>query len=223
MRWPRTCDAMILRFWMAYALTGTVCIVIGLFNKKLRTLAPLGILLVALAALDGYAEKWGDLKVLNFAWTDILLLILFLLSYGYLSIYLISKRLNVGPSQAVWASASHILLAWFVGLACLSLMLSSEENPAFTLLVFLALVCVLHVPTFAAFRNRFMRAAGTVSNQSSRAHDESKALSWIALVILAVPFLAAFAFQFSGAGDWRLIVPNAAISGAVWGLFRLSR
>jgi hypothetical protein len=208
---------------MAYIIAGTLCIIIGLCSKALKTLVSLGLVLVALAMLNGYVEKWSELKSFNFVGTEILLLAVFLSGYISLSISLVRRKLEVGSSQMVWASASHVLFAWFIGLACLSLILKSDENPAFTVLVFLALVCVLHVPTFAAFKNRFIKAAGPVPSQQSVVRDNPQNLLWAALSLLVGLFVVASAFQFSGTGDWRLIVPNAAICAAQWGLFLVSR
>jgi hypothetical protein len=87
--------------------------------------------------------------------------------------------------------------------------------------VFLSLICLLHTPMFAAFRNRSMK--GDLFRQRTDVPSRSHDLLWVSAVLLAVPLLVGAVFQFSGDGDWRMIVPNSLICGAIWALLLIAR
>lgn len=209
---------MTLRVWVIYGTTGALGAIVGLLRKRLRTLAYVGAVLIALAALNRYVETWNQSGLSHFLETEIVLLMIFLGAYSWFAAGLLREPLKKNLTQRLWASGSLFLYAWCLGLLVIAHVLKNDENPPFTMLVFLALVCVLHVPAFAAFNERFSVRGGPPAPQASQA-----SCLFPVVLILVLSLAAAVVFQFSGSSDWRLLIPNAIISACISGLLLLTR
>lgn len=201
--------------FVVYVISGAVASIIG-SSKRFRSLLPLGLVLVALGFLDAYAENWRRLEGFHFLSTQMLLLALFLSAYALLSTKLILSNFEVPISRALLASASHVFFALLIALAYICFLVRSKENPPFAVLVFLSLICVLHVPMFAAFRAR-------VITFESRRTTRPTFSRWSALLVIVIPFLGASVFQLAGNGDWRMLIPNGLICGSAWGLMVIAQ
>jgi hypothetical protein len=211
---------MIIPFSEAYAAAGGFSLVVAL-KKRWRNFAPLGVVLFTLGALTRCAEDWRRLESLGFLRTELILLAFFICGYALFSTKLILIRFHSELSQAILGSASHILVASLGALGYVSFLVRSNENPPFAVLIFLALVCALHVPMFIAFRKRAI--PGDLNQPAITARSISSFAFWGSLIIIATPFLITSASLLSSGGDWRIILLTAVISASLSTLLWISR
>jgi len=210
-------------FAIIYGLAG---IASGLWFSRASSSAVLRALsgvVFAIAVLNGYVEEWVNLRRVRFDYSALFMVVIFAWPYAALCVQLM-KQLGINKrSSAEWYSYLPIVYLLLVSLAVASPGLSKLENPPLSLYIFVAFICVLHVPAFATGRSQLAKLQR--DGQVFQLGDVGLSRSIIrrGLVCLAVPLLISVIVQVATLDDWRLFCSNAVITAAIASLFIISR
>lgn len=208
---------------IAYSLAAASCAVWAIRRKTEEIIWSLTGLMFSIAILNTYVEEWSALKWLRFDYAAPALVVLFLLPYRSFCLRLI-ERTGLQPRLAK-EQYSFLTLAYagFLTVMIMSFFLRGE-NPAFQLLTFIALVCALHVPMFAAGRSKIVHFL--VKSRLAKTKTTSD-ISWSffakATSILGAPLAVAFIGRTVLHDDYRLFAVDAVLTAVILSLLAISR
>jgi len=209
---------------IAYALSAVGCAIWAILKKTDRILWSLSALIFSIAILNAYVEEWPKLKWLRFEHTAPVLIVLLLLSYRAFCLRLIGRTgLQTLLSKETY-SFLVLVYAGFIAMILLLPVFAKDENPPFVLFTFVAFVCALHVPMFAAGRNKvakFVASRGVVVPKASP--DISWRFITPAVGILAIPLVLTLIFRAVYHDDYRLFAVNIVLAAIIFSLLALSR
>jgi len=208
-------------FAITYALAGAIAIAVGLREQKLRSL---GGLAVILGVLNRYVEEWPQLKQIDFELVSTLLLVVFMWPYTVLSIALTGHRVASRPLMRGFISSFlPAVYAITLGLIATLALMKTFESPPLALYIFLVFIVVIHVPGFAAGRNRDPKGPSQLVQAADHRHSGLLASIKMPLVTLGPPLAVILLIQLTLRADWRLFGSNAVMTAAITSLFALGR
>jgi hypothetical protein len=209
---------------IAYTLGAVGCAVWAAGKKTDKILWPLSGLIFSIAILNAYAETWSALKQLHFEYVVPILVVLFLLPYRSLCLRLIERTGLRAPLIKEMYSFLVLMYAGLIATMILSLVLAKDENPPFELFAFIAFVCALHVPTFAAGRSK---VAKFVANSEIIVSKPTPDIPWrfftTAMAILGIPLVLTLIVQAAIRDDYRLFTVDAVMTAIIFSLLAISR
>jgi hypothetical protein len=208
-------------FGIAYGVTGVACGLWWLRNNHKALKAVCGVIL-AVAIVNGYVEEWGRLKRIRFDYAVLLLIVIFLWPYTTLCIRLMENLGITNRLAAVWSSYLPVVYLLMTGMALASPGMIKLENLPLAFAYFLALVCSLHVPAFAAGKSQAMNVLGSPKTSQALARRSSTSLLRGAITALGAPLYIALIVQNTMRDDWRLFGADVVITVAIISLCLIS-
>lgn len=207
---------------IAYGLCAVGCAVWAVCRRVDSIPWSLSGLILSIAVLNAYTEKWPLFKRLRFEYVLPVLVVLFLLPYRSLCLRLIERT---GLRARLIKEMYSYLIVVYAGLIAtmmLSLVFSKDENPPLVLFVFIAFVCAIHVPMFAAGVSKvvaFVTRTGTVAKTNP---GVSLRLLMTVTLVMGTPLILSL-IQAVVRDDYRLFTVDAAMTAIIFSLFAISR
>jgi len=207
---------------ITYGLAATGCLIWGWRQDDKKPLLALGSVSFIVSSLNIYIEDSERLKFLNFEGVGLVLLIVFLGAYTFLSVCLMERLGITNFRKAFVSSFLPVIYILTLTFATLLPALKAQENPPLGLYVFVTFICVLHVPLFAKGRDHATKTQGPISSVPLTSIRRCLEPSKIPLTFLLAPLFANLLIQFAVGNDWRLWGLNAVFTAAITFLFALA-
>src|SRR5579863_4917091 len=206
-------------FGIAYAMAGIAFGSFWLCVSADSVLRALSGVVVAMATLNAYIEGWEPLRRIRPEYAVLVLIILFLLPYAFLSIRLMELQEGMCFRPAVWSSYLPIVCLLFLGLGMALGSQRTTDNLPKMLFVGIALICVLHVPMFAYGKGDVVKAMRNASVRNAGISRLSPDIFRRAVLSLAAPLLVVLVLQSAIGKDWTLLGTDAVTTAAILSLF----
>lgn len=206
-------------FGAIYAVAGIAGLLRWVFESENKVLLALSGLILVVGGINGYVEQWPNLRYVQFHDAALVLVGSFLLFYSILCIRLMEQA-GIAKGRAALVSAFlPVVYLLAIGLLVSLSQLSTEDNPAVIIYVFLIFTCAVHIPAFAFGKSRTMKLKGGFEPLDSRI---TKSLLQEAVVLLGAPLLIALLSQEAVRGAWMLFSLNVSMTIEILSLFLIS-
>lgn len=212
-------------FAITYAATGALFAFLWLRENSVRALQALSGVILAIAALNGYAEEWSSLKSIRFENAALLLIAGFVWPYSVMSVRLMQQAGVARGRKAFLSSVLPLVYLTFLGMILLNLRdLSTADNPPLAMYVWMIFICALHVPCFAAGKSKTLENQRKTELSASTSTSLGLPIDALrqALLALAIPLCIVLAFQLTIRDDWELFFLDFGMSVTVALLFLIA-
>lgn len=208
-------------FGLTYCASGILSVLGGLLSRNERSLIKLGVVILVFSVFDAYVEEWRSSYANTFMSLSILLLLAFFLAYTEWSVALM--RHVVPARRGHLYLIAFLPIVWMLSGSMLLLLprFQKWENPPMAVYAFLVFICVLHVPAFAAGKDKTLKTADKQFLLSPS--DFPPLLLPGAIAALLTPTLVTLCVQIAARDDWRLFSLNAILVGANLALTMIAR